>query len=116
MDGRESILTSIKKLIGMEAQYSAFDTDLIIHINSVFAILLQLGCGPTDGFKITGSDETWDEYVQDTQKLEFVKTFMYLKCKLVFDPPGSSTVLKAYQDEIKELEWRINVEAESTST
>lgn len=110
---KESILISIKKLLGIQADYKNFDTDIIIHINSVFAILNQLGIGPTQGYKIEGESETWDDYIPDGKDIEDVKTYIYLKVKLVFDPALSGTVMEANKDVIRELEWRLNMNHES---
>lgn len=104
-----SILTSIKKLLGVSSEYDAFDTDIIIHINSVFMVLNQLGVGPEEGFVITGSDEVWGEFTSNKLSIESVKTYIFLKVKLLFDPPLNSTVLKSYEDQINQLEWRLNV-------
>ena len=106
----ESILNSIKKLLGITAECTDFDTDIIIHINSVFMILNQLGVGPLEGFKIENSDNVWSEYVDDYDNLEAIKTYIYLKVKLIFDPPLSSTVMEANKQMINELEWRLNVQ------
>lgn len=105
----DSILVSIKKLIGIAEEYPEFDADIIMHINSVFSTLTQLGVGPETGFRITGEDETWDSFLQDETKLEFVKSYIYLRVKMLFDPPLSSTVIEAYKGTISELEWRLNV-------
>lgn len=112
----ENILTSIKKMLGITEEYKHFDADLIIHINSVFSILTQLGVGPADGFAIKDSTAVWTDFVSDDKQLEFIKTYIYLKVKLIFDPPLSSAVIEAYNKGISELEWRINVAAESTET
>lgn len=113
----ESILISIKKLLGINADYEHFDSDLIIHINSVFMILNQLGVGPPEGFTITNSSSTWSDFVSDTTKIESIKTYIYLKVRLVFDPPQSSAVLSSMERTISELEWRLNVAVDpSTET
>lgn len=104
----ESILTSIKKLLGITEDYEQFDTDIIIHINSAFSVLTQLGVGPEAGFYIEDSDAVWTDFVNDS-RLEMIKTYVYLKVKLVFDPPTSSGVIDAINRQISELEWRINV-------
>lgn len=104
----ESILTSMKKLLGMPEEYEAYDADLIIHINSVFGILHQLGAGPDEGFSINNKESVWSDFLPKSQKLEDVKSYMYLKVRLIFDPPQSSSVLTSMQETIKELEWRIN--------
>ena len=109
----ESILTSIKKLLGIAEDYTAFDTDIMIHINSVFMILTQLGVGPANGFRITGAYETWEEFVSDGIVADAVKTYVYLKVRLLFDPPTSSAVMDAINRSISEYEWRLNVAAES---
>lgn len=109
----ESILTSIKKLLGITKDYKHFDTDIIMHINTVFMILTQLGVGPKEGFMIEDDSSTWDEFIEDATKFKAVETYVYLKVKLVFDPPLSSAVMEANKQMINELEWRLNVEAES---
>ena len=109
----ESILTSIKKLLGITEEYTHFDTDLIIHINSVFMTLHQLGVGPEEGYRITDESDVWDDYVEEDDNLEAVKTYIYLKVRLIFDPPTNASVLTAYKEEIERLEWRLNIQAES---
>lgn len=110
----ESILTSIKKLLGITEEYDQFDPDIIMHINSVFMILTQLGVGPSEGFFIEDDTAVWTDFIQDVKKLESVKTYIYLKVKLAFDPPLSSAVIESMNRLINELEWRLNVAAEST--
>lgn len=105
----ESILTSIKKMLGINEEYEHFDADIIIHINSVFSILTQLGVGPADGFTISDKTATWSQFVGDNNTIELVKTYTYLKVKLIFDPPLSSAVLESTKQMISELEWRLNV-------
>lgn len=105
----DSILLSIKKLLGILEDDQAFDTDIIIHINSVFMILNQLGIGPEDGFKIESQDETWDQFIQDNKLLEDIKTYIYLKVKLIFDPPLNSSIQGSIERTISELEFRINL-------
>lgn len=109
----ESILTSIKKLIGITGEYTQFDVDIMIYINSAFGILHQLGVGPADGFRISGKEDTWDQFLQDEKKLELVKTYVYLKVKILFDPPLSSAVMDCINREISQCEWRLMVAAES---
>lgn len=110
----ESILISIKKLLGITEEYDQFDPDIIMHINSVFMILTQLGVGPAEGFFIEDDTAVWTDFIQDVKKLESVKTYIYLKVKLAFDPPLSSAVIESMNRLINELEWRLNVAAEST--
>lgn len=105
----ESILESIKKLLGLDSSYTAFDQDIIIHINSVFMILRQLGVGPEQGYKITSSSNVWSEFTNDDLFIESVKTYIYLKVRLIFDPPQNSGTVQAIQSEISEFEWRLNV-------
>lgn len=110
----DSILTSIKKLLLIGKDYKEFDADIIMHINSVFTTLTQLGVGPSEGFYIEDDSAEWTDFVEDLTKIQAIKTYIYLKVKLVFDPAsvGSST-LAAYERQIQELEWRLNVIAES---
>lgn len=108
----ESILTSIKKLLGIAEDYEHFDDDIIMHINTTFMTLNQLGVGPEEGFYISGKEQTWREFLGDTKKLEAVKTYIYLSVKMIFDPPSSSAVLDAMNRRIQECEWRLNVQAE----
>lgn len=111
----DSILTSVKKLLGIAEDYTQFDTDIIMHINSVFSTLAQLGVGPSNGFAIEDDSAIWSDYLSDNaSKLNFVKTYIYLKVRLVFDPPQSSAVIEAFNRNISELEWRINVAAETS--
>lgn len=109
----ESILTSIKKLLGISAEYTQFDDDLIIHINSVFLVLTQLGVGPASGFMIKDSSTDWTKFIEDPTKLQAVKSYMYMKVKLLFDPPLSSAVIESMNRMISEFEWRLNVDAET---
>lgn len=105
----DSILTSIKKLLGIDKDYDHFDTDIIIHINSAFLDLAQIGVGPEEGFSIEDDTDTWDDFIPNNPKLEAVKTLMYLKVKLIFDPPLSSAVIEAMNRQIDRLEWRLSV-------
>lgn len=105
----ESILTSTKKMLGIPEEYEHFDADIVMHINSVFMTLTQLGVGPAEGFTIMDEDATWNEFIQDRKTIESVKSYMYLKVRLLFDPPLSSAVLSAMERQIAEFEWRLNV-------
>lgn len=107
-----SILISIKKLLGLTEAYTQFDTDVIMHINTVFMVLNQLGVGPTEGFKISNAETTWDDYLKSDTDLEAVKTFMYLNVKLYFDPPQSSTLMDSINRQIEMLSFRLNVNAD----
>ena len=109
----DSILTSVKKIIGISEEDESFDTDLIMHINSVLMILNQLGVGPEDGFSITDKSAVWTDIIGDNKLIEATKTFVGLKVRLIFDPPTSSAVLDSINKTISELEWRINVMVEN---
>lgn len=109
----ESILTSIKKLLGITDEYTHFDTDITIHINTVFLTLAQLGVGPTTGFSITDKSSVWSDFIpQDNPLFEAVKSYVYLRVRLLFDPPQSSAVIECINRSISELEWRLNMQAE----
>lgn len=110
----DSILNSVKKVLGVTADYTAFDLDILMHINSVFSTLQQLGVGPANGFMIESADTTWDAFLGDDLRLNSAKTLIYLKVRLLFDPPATSFTIKAFEDQIRELEWRLNVAAETT--
>lgn len=109
----DSILDSIKKKIGIEKTDKSFDDDITMTINSALSIATQLGVGPAEGFLITGNVETWEELIGTRKDLEIVKDYVYMKVKLVFDPPTSSAVMDAFQTMIKEYEFRINIIAET---
>lgn len=104
----DSILTSIKKLLGISSDYTHFDEDIILQINSAFSTLTQLGVGPEEGFAIHDATSTWDEYI-DSPKLNFAKTYVQIKVKLVFDPPASSALIESYNRQLDELTWRLTV-------
>lgn len=106
------ILNTIKTMLGLETDYNAFDIDVIVAINSAFMSLNQLGVGPERGFRIVDGSELWTDFIGDTKLLGSVQTYVYLRTKLVFDPPSTSFVLSAMQDEIKELGWRLNAQVE----
>lgn len=108
-----SILNTIKHMIGPSETYDYFDTDLIVHINSALATLTQLGVGPSTGFAITGDTETWSDFLGNDLRLGAVKSFVYLQCRLAFDPPQNSSILSSIKEQIAELTWRINVTAET---
>lgn len=107
----ESILTSIKKMLGIDEEYTHFDADIIMHINSVLMILTQLGVGPTEGFVIEDDTSTWANFIPqiNSAQLNAVKSYVYMKVKLMFDPPLSSSVIESMNRQIAELEWRLNV-------
>lgn len=103
----ESILNHIKKLHGISPEDKNFDTDIITHINSALMILNQLGVGPSEGFYIEDEVKTWSDYVSNKFITEAIKSFVYIKVKLVFDPPASPTVVEALKSSANEYEWRI---------
>lgn len=109
MNLSDNILATIKKLLGLSSDYTEFDTDIVLHINSVFSILQQLGVGPENGFKIVDGNETWASYINNDNQINDVITYVYLKVRSLFDPPTNSSILNAHQEMIKELEWRLNV-------
>lgn len=110
----ESILTSIKKLLGITAEYEHFDADIIMHINSVFMDLNQLGVGPSEGFAIQDEEACWTDFVEDLSLIQAVKSYMYLRVKILFDSASmGSATLSAYERQIAQWEWRLNVAAES---
>lgn len=111
-----SILTSVKKIIGIAEDYTEFDTDIIIHINSVFVLLQQLGVGPDEGFQIMDKTTTWQNYLQNDKLLNNVISYMCLKVKMLFDPPTNSSILSSYERIIQELEWRINAMVDPKET
>ena len=112
----DSILTSIKKMLGITKEYEHFDQDLIMHINSVFTILYQLGVGPSTPYMITDENNTWDEFIQDNTRIELVKSYMYLKCRLIFDPHQAGNVMESINRQIAEFEWRLNVAVDPDTT
>ena len=109
----QSILTSIKKLIGIGEADESFDTDIIMAINTSLAALTQMGVGPTEGYTIQNKTETWDKFLGEAQNLEAVKSYIYLKTRLLFDPPTSSALLESIYNVLSELEFRISVQADS---
>ena len=112
----ESILTSIKKLLGIAESYEQFDQDIIIHINTVFTILNQMGVGPKKVFSITDKHETWNKFTENFDEIQSVKTYVYLRTRMIFDPPTSSLVSEAINRNIAELEWRLNLSSESRTS
>lgn len=107
----DSILTSIKKMLGLPEEYEHFDTDIIIHINSVFMILTQLGVGKPEGFMIIDKTQTWNDFIPDSEitLVSSVKSYIYLKVKLLFDPPQNSFTIESMNKLINEFEWRMNI-------
>ena len=113
MNDYSSILIEIKKMLGLMADDDSFDTDVIVHINSAFSRLNQLGVGPEDRFRITGPDETWNDFWGDKTQLPEIKDFIYLQTKILFDAPTGS-VLGTYETQIQKLEWLLNAAVDPT--
>lgn len=108
----ESILFTIKRMLGLEPDYDPFDLELTVDINAAFTMLKQLGIGPVQGFSITGPDELWSDFLTDKVLLNWAKHYIYLKTRLMFDTGLQSSVSKAIDEAAKDLEWRLVVEAE----
>ena len=107
----ESILTSIKKMLGLTSEYEHFDTDIIMHINTALSTLTQIGVGPSEGFAISDENALWSDFIPDETKFQFAKTYVYAKVKLIFDPPTTGSHVEALKEAIKECEWRLSVVA-----
>lgn len=108
----DSILNGTKKILGVAEDYPAFDVDILTHINSVFTILQQLGIGPESGFFIEDADTTWSAFLGNDPLLNSVKTYVYLRVRILFDPPTTSFLLTSLKEQYQELEWRLNVKRE----
>jgi hypothetical protein len=108
----DSILTSVKKLLGIQEDDESFDVELVLNINSVFMILNQLGLGPEEGFFITSKEDSWLDFLQDSNDLNTVKSYVYLKVRLMFDPPQMGYLVESINKQCQEFEWRLNVQAE----
>jgi len=104
----QSILKSTKKILGLGDEYTPFDLDVITHINAAFSVLDQLGVGPSGGFTITDDTTEWDDYAVPQNQLNLVRTYIFLKTKILFDPPTFSFHIDAAKEQIKEYEWRLN--------
>lgn len=110
-----SILNSTKKILGIEVSYTAFDPDIMIHINSVFVTLYQLGIGPDTGFAIEDATPTWVDFLGSDPRFNSVKTYVYLRVRMLFDPPTTSYLINSMKEQVQELEWRLNVHREGVS-
>jgi hypothetical protein len=110
-----SILTDTKKNLGITEDYTAFDPDIILHINSVFGVLNSIGIGPEEGFDVSDKTAQWTDFIGDDKRLNSVKTYTYLRVRLLFDPPQTSFHISALENQYKEIEWRLNVQRESTA-
>lgn len=105
----DSILNTIKKLLGIDAEYNAFDIDIQMHINSVFSVMHQIGAAPPSGFWIQDATTKWSDFIEGRQHVEMVKSYMYFKVRLMFDPPATSFAIDAIKSQIADLEWRLNI-------
>ena len=107
----DSILDTTKKLLGLDPSYDVFDVDIITHINTVFFTLQQLGVGPVGGFSIVDNTATWDDYI-GTDQINGVKSYTFIRVRLLFDPPATSFAIDSLKKQAEELEWRLNVQQE----
>lgn len=105
----DSILNSVKRVLGLDFDYTPFDQDIIMHINSAFSTLEQLGVGPAGGYQIEDSDNKWEEFIGVDYRLNSVKTYVCLRVRMIFDPPPTSFAVDAMRKQIEELEWRLNI-------
>lgn len=110
----ESILTTIKKLLGISEDYTAFDLDVTTHINSVFSTLTQLGIGPVGGFAIEDDVAVWSDFLEDDLLYKQIRSYIFLKVKQLFDPANTSYLITAQEKQSQEMEWRMNVDREDT--
>lgn len=104
-----SILISTKKILGLPEEYTVYDLDILTHINSTFSILSQLGVGPVDGFYIEDETALWSDFVTTSNQLHLVRTYVFLKVRMLFDPPATSFLIEATNNQIREYEWRLNI-------
>lgn len=104
-----NILHTVKKMLGITAEDTHFDLDIMIHINSTFSVLAQLGVGPENGYTISSGEETWDELLEESKLLTMVKSYTFLRVRSLFDPPTNASLFDAMEKMIKEYEWRIEV-------
>lgn len=111
-----SILTSVKKNLGIEEDCTEFDPDIAMHINTAFNILTQIGVGPTEGFQIEDSGSSWSDFINDNRRLNMVKTYIYAKVRLIFDPPQMTSVTECLKETIRELEARLSYEVDPPDT
>ena len=116
MNTSDSILDTIKKLIGIDSEDDSFDVDILTAINSTIPALSQMGIGPKKGYIVLSRDNTWTDYIPNqTINLEGVKTYIYLKTKMIFDPPANSTTIEAFNKVMSELEWRMMLSVETNN-
>lgn len=111
-DTNDSILDSVKKSLGIVPEYEAFDDQIILDINAAFSTLHQLGFGPDEGYEITGNNEKWSDIINEP-RFNFVKSYIVMKVRLMFDLPTSSYAIDEFNKKIAEYEWRITAEIET---
>lgn len=107
---KDSILQDVKQMVGQEWDDDTYDTDIMIHINAVFFTLNQLGVGPEDGFSISDKDQLWSSYTTPPRNLDAVKSYIYLRVRLLFDPPTNSFLVTSLQKQVDQIEWRLMVD------
>lgn len=111
-DEMNNILQTIKKMLGIDGEYTAFDVDIIVNINTALMTLSQIGVGKLKGFSIVTGEETWSDFLEENQTLQAAKTFIYFTVRLAFDPPSSAYLVESYTNQLRELSWRLSVQAE----
>ena len=110
-----SILISVKKVLGIAPEYTAFDEDILMHINTALSTLTQLGIGPAAGYTVDGTDDDWDDLFGATEHpLNAIKSYIFLRVRMLFDPPQTSYLIDAMTRQVNELEWRLNIHRETT--
>lgn len=112
----DSILLSIKKSLGLEPSMNHFDADIMMCINSAFNILTQLGVGPVEGYEITSEEDLWVDFIGHDKRLNMVKTYIFLKTKLTFDPPTVGALMSSYKEQVQEYEYRLNYQVDPKDT
>ena len=112
----ESILVYVKKLLGIQSDYNHFDPDISYGINSAFGVLTQVGVGPEEGFMINDDSAKWIDFVSDTSRLSLIKPYVYLKTRLLFDPPTSTSLIESINKTISEYEWRLYVASDGDAS
>lgn len=109
----ESILTETKKALGIAEEVTVFDTDIRMHINSSLGTLNQLGIGPEGGFEVIDVNQVWADFLLTDLELSPVKSYVFLRVKMLFDPPANSWTIVAMKEQIEQLEWRLNAVREN---
>lgn len=111
-----SVLDDIKKLLGIDSEDDSFDIDISIMINSAILALSQIGIGPKEGYTVTSKEDKWSDYLENTTTdVNNVKNYIYLKTRLIFDPPSNSTVIESFNKNLQELEWRMMLNVETNN-